>query len=107
MQIRTMTAKQARDNFTDLLGLVYYGKKSVIVEKKGRPFAVVISPQDFERYKKAAKDRFFEIIEEIQQDNKGVDPDEVLKDVTEAVEQVRQQSYDQEKRNEAKNSNRH
>jgi prevent-host-death family protein len=107
MLTRRMTAKQARDNFTDLLGLVYYGKESVIVEKKGRPFAVVISPKDFESYKKAAKDRFFETVEEIQQDNKGVDPDEVLEDITEAVEQVRQENYDKEKGRQAQSSNRH
>ena len=63
-----------------------YRKEPVIVEKKGRPFAVVINPESFESYKKAAKDRFFEVIEETQQDNRSVDPDEVLKDVTEAVE---------------------
>jgi len=107
MQIRKMTAKQARDNFTDLLGWVYYGKDSVIVEKKGRPFAVVISPEDFEKYKKVAKDRFFQMVDEIQKDNRGVDPDEVLREVTSVVEQVRQENYDKEKRGEAQSSNRH
>ena len=44
MVTRCMTAKEARDNFTDLLGAVYYGKEPVVVEKQGRPFAVVINP---------------------------------------------------------------
>lgn len=98
MQIRTMTAKQARDNFTDLLGWVYYGKDSVIVEKKGRPFAVVINPEDFEKYKKAAKDELFRIIDRIQKRNKGLSPDKVLKDVTGVVEEVRREQYEKETR---------
>lgn len=69
-----VTAKQARDNFTDILGTVYYGKQPVIVERKGRPFAVVVNPEEYEKYEKhkdAARKRIFEIIEEIQAANKG------------------------------------
>jgi len=93
-----MTAKQARDNFTDLLGRVYYGKESVVVEKKGRPFAVVISPEDFEKYKKAMKDEFFKIVDEIQKRNVHFTEDEVMKDVTQAVEEVRQELYEKAKK---------
>lgn len=96
MITRRMTAKQARDNFADLLGAVYYGKEPVMVEKQGRPFAVVLSPQEYERYEKfkqAAKQRLFEIIEEIQAKNKDADYEQVLEDVTKEVEQVRQEEY--------------
>lgn len=93
-----MTAKQARDNFTDLLGRVYYGKESVVVERKGRPFAVVISPESFERYKKAMKEEFFKIVDEIQSRNAHFTEDEVMKDITQAVEEVRQELYDKAKK---------
>lgn len=93
MITKKMTAKQARDNFTDLLGVVYYGKQSVIVEKKGRPFAVVISPDEYLRYKKAAKERFFELVDEIQTSSSDLDANQVLKDVTKAVEEVRQEHH--------------
>ena len=98
---RRITAKEARDNFTDLLGTVYYGQETVVVEKQGRPFAVVISPQEFKKYedfKTAAKRRFFEIVDEIQAANKGIDPEKVLEDVTREVEIVRKQRYEKEKR---------
>lgn len=91
---RRITAKEARDNFTDLLGTVYYGKEAVIVEKKGRPFAVVISPEQYERFKRVAKERFFEIVDEIQAKNKNANPKKVLKDVTKVVEEVRQDLYE-------------
>ena len=93
---KRITAKEARDNLTDLLGAVYYGKEIIIVEKQGRPFAVVINPEEYEMYqnfKKAAKNRFFEIIEEIQKANKGKSFNKVYKDVTKAVEEVRQERY--------------
>jgi|SRR3989344_1622025 len=95
-----VTAKQARDNFTDILGMVYYGKQSVVVERKGRPFAVVINPEEYERYenfKAAAKKRFFEIVEEIQARNKNVSFKKVYKEITEAVEEVRSKRYAQQK----------
>lgn len=96
MITQKMTAKEARDNFTDLLGTVYYGKEAVMVEKKGRPFAVVVNPDEYGnyiKYKEAAKKRVLEIIEEIQAANKDKGYEETLKDVTEAVEEAREEKY--------------
>ncbi len=96
MITQKMSAKEARDNFTDLLGSVYYGKESVVVEKKGRPFAVVVNPDEYGnyiKYKEAAKKRVLEIIEEIQVANKNKTYEETFKDVTEAVEETRKERY--------------
>lgn len=91
---KTITAKEARDNFADLLGMVYYGKESVIVEKQGRPFAVVVNPEQYEKFKQIAKERFFEIVDGVQAKNKNASPKKVLKDVTGVVEEVRQDLYE-------------
>lgn len=93
-----MSAKQARDNFTDLLGAVYYGQETVIVEKKGRPFAVVVNPDEYKKYQKIAKEEFFETAEKVQKRNRGFSEEEVLKDVTKVVEEVRQAQYDNKKK---------
>lgn len=96
MITKRISAKEARDNFSELLGTVYFGKEPIIVEKQGTPYAVVINPQEyqkFEVYKKAAKKRFFEIVDEIQEANKDKSFDEVYKDVTEIVEEVRRERY--------------
>lgn len=96
MITQRITAKDARDNFTDLLGTVFYGKESVVVEKKGRPFAVVINPDEYGnyiKYKQAAKKRILEIIKEIQAANKDKTYEETLKDVTAAVEEAREERY--------------
>jgi prevent-host-death family protein len=91
---KRITAKEARDNFTDLLGTVYYGKEAVVVEKQGRPFAVVINPDQYESLRRVAKERFFEIVNEVQAKNINVNPRKVLGDVTKTVEEVRQDLYD-------------
>ena len=94
MITRTMTAKAARDNFTDLLGAVYYGKEPIIVERKGRAFAVVINPQEYQRYQKMAKEQFFKTAKQVRAKNKLVDENSVLADVTQVVEKVREERYD-------------
>ena len=45
------------------------------------------STQEIRR--KRAKEQFFRTVREIQQNNKDADPEEVLTDVTEAVEAIR------------------
>lgn len=90
---RRMSAKEARDNFSDVLGLVYYGNEPVIVEKKGRPFAVVISPKEYAHLQQVAKEQLFSLIDHIQERISVAAPDDVLQTVTEAVEGVRQ-SFD-------------
>lgn len=88
-----ITAREARDNFTDLLGSVYYGREPVAVEKKGRIFAVVVNPNEYQILKKVAKTRFFELVDDIQRVNRDKDARKVLKDVTFEVEQVRKTRY--------------
>lgn len=91
--LNKMTAKDARDNFSDLLGAVYYGRKLVAVEKKGRIFAIVINPEEYQTLKKATKTRFFELVDNVQKSNKTKTAPEVMKDITSAVEQVRGKRY--------------
>ena len=54
-------------------------------------------PEQFEAYQKAAKERLFAIVEKIQSRNAYHSEEEVLRDVTEAVEEVRQERYDRGK----------
>ena len=93
---RRMSAREARANFSDLLGLVYYTKEPVIVEKKGKPVAVVISLEEYERFRKEQEEAFA-IIDTIRERNADKRPEEVEKDVTGAVEAVRQEVYERQK----------
>src|SRR5947209_662452 len=44
-----MSVREARAHFADLLGSVYHTGEPVIVERNGRPVAVVVSPERYAR----------------------------------------------------------
>jgi prevent-host-death family protein len=90
---RRLSITDARAKFSDVLGMVADGKETVIIENRGRPVAVLISPEVWERYQQLVKDRFFEAVDRIQRRNEGVDPDEVEREVAAAVEEVRRERY--------------
>jgi prevent-host-death family protein len=89
-----MGEKEAREKFADLLGRVHDDNEAVIVEKEGKPVAVVISLPDYELLQQITRERFFQTVREIQEANKDVNPEEIYSDVTEVVEQVRQEMYE-------------
>jgi prevent-host-death family protein len=93
---RRISAKDARANFGDLLGQVYYTKEPVIVERKGRPFAVVISPEQYEILQRYCN-QAWAVVDRVRGRNADKAEEEVLQDVTEAVEEVRQEVDDQAK----------
>ena len=84
MLVKRMSAREARNSFSDLLGLVYYSKEAVIVEKRGRPFAVVISPDDYERLLEEREKRFA-VVDEIRAKNLDVPPEEAEEDAAREV----------------------
>lgn len=86
--VKRMSAKEARDNFSDLLGLVYYSKEAVIVERRGRPFAVVISPEDYERLLEERTERF-SVFDEIRNKNPDVTPQEAEEDAAREIAALR------------------
>jgi len=85
-----MSAREARNNFSDLLGLVYYSKEVVIVEKRGRPFVVVISPEDYERLLKGREERFA-VFDDIRAKNPEVTPQEAQADAAREIAALRQE----------------
>jgi len=52
--VKHMSSRDARANFADLLGSVYYTHEAVIVEKKGKPVAVIISAAEYQAMQEAA-----------------------------------------------------
>ena len=88
--VKRMSAREARNNFSDLLGLVYYSKGVVIVEKRGRPFAVVISPEDYERLLKEREERFA-VFDDIRAKNPDVTPQEAQADAAREIAALREE----------------
>ena len=46
---RRMSVHEARANFSDVLGSVYHTGEPVIVERRGKPVAVLVSPEEYAR----------------------------------------------------------
>jgi prevent-host-death family protein len=44
---RRMSVHEARANFSDVLGSVYHTGEPVIVERRGKPVAVLVSPEQY------------------------------------------------------------
>ena len=92
----TFNVTQVRDNLSDILGRVKYGKEVITIEKKGKPYAVIMSQEDYEKYKTGAKKRLGEVVATIQAKNANADGDEAMKEITQVVEDVRQEMYERE-----------
>ena len=82
--VKKMSAKEARNSFSDLLGVVYYSKEAVVVEKRGKPVAVVISPEDYERLL-AGREKRLAVFDEIRARNLEVTPQEAEEDAAREI----------------------
>ncbi len=89
---RTISVSQARNNFSELLSQVYYQGQQFLLQKMGRPMAVLINLEDLlelsRQAERAREERFRELFA-IAEENKNVPFSQVKNDVAEAVDKVR------------------
>jgi prevent-host-death family protein len=85
---RTVSDETARQRLTELLDGVFERGDEVIIERAGTPVGVVIPPERYASIR-ASRERLRELIDEVREDNQGVDPDQVGRDVEAAVEALR------------------
>ena len=88
--VKTVSTAEARANFGDVLNSVFYTKEPVVVQKKGKVVAVIISPEAFQRLQEEDA-RDWATIQAVGERTADQDPDEVLAVVTEEVEAVRRE----------------
>lgn len=86
--VKTMGAREARNNFSQLLGQVHFGGQVVIVERFGRPMVAIIPLDDYQRLIAERKARF-QVLEEIRRRLPDLPVEEVEQDVDEAIAAVR------------------
>ncbi|MBI4522453.1 MAG: type II toxin-antitoxin system Phd/YefM family antitoxin [Deltaproteobacteria bacterium] len=86
---KRVSAKEARAQFSDILGMVRFGKETVIVEKQGKPVVAII---DFDLYQRWMSEREarFKVLDEIRSKSRSRSPGEVERDVSEALRGVRE-----------------
>lgn len=95
MKPRTVSAKEARANLSELLGSVHYTKQPVVVEKNGKPFAVLVHPDWYELLQKQF-DEAWQRLDALMERNSNNDPDEVERIVAEVIGEVRQERHERE-----------
>ena len=86
--VKRISAKDARAQFSEILGMVHFGKETVIVEQQGKPMAAIIDIDLYELWQEEREARF-RVLDEIRSKSRGKRPEEVEKDVAETVSEVR------------------
>ena len=85
---KTVNSSSLRKRLSDILDEVQFNQDKIIVERKGKPAAVLVPLDVYEGWKRN-RDRLFALIAEAQTNSGTEDPDEVMALVLEAQQQVR------------------
>lgn len=90
---QVMKASEVRQQWSQLLNLVFRGQTRVVVEKSGIPVAAVISAEDLNRLSKLEKQREerFKVLDAIGGAFKDVPSNKLFSKVASAVEEVRKE----------------
>jgi len=96
-----MTMHDAERDFGKLVRKVSKQETRVIVEENGQTMAALVSPDDLERLKRLdARDDAWRVVDEIRARNRDKDPDEVERDIAEAIEEMRAEDRARQERGE-------
>ena len=90
----SINVTHVRDNLSEILGRVKFGSEVVTIEKKGKPYAVIISPEQYAAFQKEAREQFGTIVKKIQSRNAQYSQKEIQEDVTQEVEETRKALYE-------------
>ena len=85
---RRISAVEARKRLGEILESVYYRGDEVVIERAGKPMAVVIPAERYEAMEKS-RERLFELVEENWEKNKDVPYEDVEREVQKAIEEAR------------------
>ena len=85
---RRISAVEARKRLGEILESVYYRGDEVIIERAGKPMAVVIPAKLYESLEQS-REQLFSLIERNWERNKDAPFDEVEREVQEAIQEAR------------------
>lgn len=85
---KTTTAIKARRNLGQLLEEVFYRGDEFIIERAGKPMAVIVPIQEFEAWQKQ-REKDFALFDEVRAKAKKAKVSDVEKDVAEALTKIR------------------
>jgi prevent-host-death family protein len=79
----TVTAVQARKQFGRLLEEVFYQRQHVIIERAGRPMAVLVPLEQYRQWREQ-RTAFFAMVDEVQQRTQEIPSEELEAVIAEA-----------------------
>lgn len=85
---KTISAIKARKNLGELLEEVFYNKDHVLITRRDKAMAVMISIEDYEKFM-TQREEDFAVLEEIRNLHPDKSPEQVEQDVTAAIKRVR------------------
>ena len=88
MMEKTISAMAARRKLGQLLEEVYYQGSQFIVERAGKPMAVVVPLDQYQQWKER-REQVFALVDEARGRNRDASPEDIEADVEEAVRAVR------------------
>jgi prevent-host-death family protein len=81
-------AREARNQFSNLLGRVGYGGEVVVLERSGKPIAVMVPVEMYEKFL-AEREQQFDVVDRIRQNCPEISEDEITNDINEAIIDLR------------------
>jgi prevent-host-death family protein len=87
---RTISAVEARQNLGDVLSGVHYRNDEVVIERAGKPVAVLVPVKVYEGVLRR-RERLYELIEKAHEGHSDVSAEEAERIAIEAVREYRQE----------------
>ena len=94
---RTISAMEARQRFGEIIEGVHYRGDEVVIERAGKPMAVIVPTERYEAMQRS-RERVFASIEKNWERNKDVPYEQIERDVANAVREVRAAAKREKKR---------
>ena len=88
---KSIKSSVLRSKLSPILDEVQFKGDNYIIERNGRPAAVIVPLDIYENWKQN-RQRFFDTIRQVQEANQDADPDEVMELVLQAQQAVRAES---------------
>jgi prevent-host-death family protein len=99
--IQSMEASEARQQWSQLLNKVFRRETRMIVKNGGIPVAAIISAEDLERFTQFEAERAnrFKVLGRMRAPFRDTAPEEIEREVTHAIEEVRQEQREAQRAN--------
>lgn len=85
---KKLSTMQAREKFGEVLDQAYYRGDEFIIERRGKPLAVIVPFEEYQKWQRR-REEGFKVYERLWKAHKEFSAEEVEKDVSRTVQAVR------------------